>query len=86
MRRLVVKVLKNETILVVGFQRIGVFRIIGSRLLHHVKTARGLVLTLIALPFFSGMLITTASVLLIAAIGAALFGATRYYRKPHHKG
>ena len=34
----------------------------------------------------SGMLITTASVLLIAAIGAALFGATRYYRKPHHKG
>ncbi len=34
------------------------FRIIGSRLLHHVKTARGLVLTLIALPFFSGMLIT----------------------------
>ena len=96
MRRLVVKVLKNETILVVasilaliscfivppdkeyagyihastisqliclmlvvcGFQRIGVFRIIGSCLLHHVKTARGLVLTLIALPFFSGMLIT----------------------------
>ena len=34
----------------------------------------------------SGMLITTASVLLFAAIGAALFGATRYYRKPHHKG
>lgn len=34
----------------------------------------------------SGMLITTASVLLVAAIGAALFGATRYYRKPHHKG
>ena len=81
MRRLVVKILKNETILVVasilaliscfivppdkeyagyihastisqliclmlvvcGFQRIGVFRIIGSRLLHHVSTARGLV-------------------------------------------
>ena len=34
----------------------------------------------------SGMLITTASVLLVTAIGAALFGATRYYRKPHHKG
>ena len=96
MRRLVVKVLKNETILVVasilaviscfivppdkeyagyihastisqliclmlvvcGFQRIGVFRIIGSRLLHHVSTARGLVITLISLTYFSGMLIT----------------------------
>ena len=96
MRRLVVKILKNETILVVasilaliscfivppdkeyggyihastisqliclmlvvcGFQRIGVFRIIGSRLLHHVGTARGLVITLISLTYFSGMLIT----------------------------
>ena len=96
MRRLVVKILKNETILVVasilaliscfivppdkeyagyihastisqliclmlvvcGFQRIGVFRIIGSRLLHHVSTARGLVITLISLTYFSGMLIT----------------------------
>ena len=33
-------------LVVCGFQRIGVFRIIGSRLLHHVNTARGLVITL----------------------------------------
>ena len=96
MRRLVVKVLKNETILVVasvlalvscfivppdreyagyihastisqliclmivvcGFQRIGVFRIIGSRLLEHVGSLRGLVVTLVALTYFSAMLIT----------------------------
>ena len=96
MWRLVVKVLKNETILVVasvlalvscfivppdreyagyihastisqliclmivvcGFQRIGVFRIIGSRLLEHVGSLRGLVVTLVALTYFSAMLIT----------------------------
>lgn len=96
MRRLVVKVLKNETILVVasvlalvscfivppdreyagyihastisqliclmivvcGFQRIGVFRIIGSCLLEHVGSLRGLVVTLVALTYFSAMLIT----------------------------
>ena len=45
-------------LVVCGFQRIGVFRIIGSRLLHHVSTARGLVITLISLTYFSGMLIT----------------------------
>ena len=45
-------------LVVCGFQRIGVFRIIGSRLLHHVSTARGLVITLISLTFFSAMLIT----------------------------
>lgn len=45
-------------LVVCGFQRIGVFRIIGSRLLHHVGTARGLVITLISLTFFSAMLIT----------------------------
>lgn len=33
----------------------------------------------------SGMLITTASVLLLSAIGAALFGATRYNRKEKKK-
>ena len=93
MRRLVVKILKNETILVVasilaliscfivppdkeyagyihastisqliclmlvvcGFQRIGVFRIIGSRLLHHVSTA-----------IANGMNVTSATSLVIS--------------------
>lgn len=45
-------------LVVCGFQRIGVFRIIGSRLLHRVSTARGLVITLIALTYCSAMLIT----------------------------
>lgn len=45
-------------LVVCGFQRIGVFRIIGAKLLKRVRTARGLVLTLVALPFFSGMLVT----------------------------
>ena len=45
-------------LVVCGFQRIGVFRIIGSRLLHHVSTARGLVITLISLTYFSAMFIT----------------------------
>lgn len=45
-------------LVVCGFQRIGVFRIIGASLLRRVRTARGLVLTLVALPFFSGMLVT----------------------------
>ena len=120
MRRLVVKVLKNETILVVasilaliscfivppdkeyagyihastisqliclmlvvcGFQRIGVFRIIGSRLLHHVKTARGLVLTLIALPFFSGMLITN-DVALVTFVPFAIAVLTMAHMEEH---
>lgn len=45
-------------IVVCGFQRIGVFRIIGSRLLEKVNTMRGLVITLVALTFFSAMFIT----------------------------
>ena len=45
-------------IVVCGFQRIGVFRIIGSRLLEKVSTMRGLVITLVALTFFSSMFIT----------------------------
>ena len=45
-------------IVVCGFQRIGIFRIIGSRLLQRTSTMRGLVLTLVALTFFSAMLIT----------------------------
>ena len=45
-------------IVVCGFQHIGVFRIIGSRLLEKVSTMRGLVITLVALTFFSAMFIT----------------------------
>lgn len=45
-------------LVVVGLQRIGVFRMVGSRLLRRVSTARGLVLTLLALTFFSAMFIT----------------------------
>lgn len=45
-------------LVVCGLQRIGVFRIIGSRLLHRVNTARGLIITLVSLTFFSAMLIT----------------------------
>lgn len=51
-------------LVVVGFQRIGVFRIIGTKLLHRVHTARGLVLTLIALNFVSAMFITNDVALL----------------------
>lgn len=51
-------------LVVAGFQRIGVFRIIGSRLLHRVHTARGLVLTLIGLTFISAMFITNDVALL----------------------
>lgn len=43
---------------VCGFQRIGVFRSIGSRLLRHAKTERGLVIVLMSLTFFSSMFIT----------------------------
>ncbi|PJM75392.1 SLC13 family permease [Bifidobacterium simiarum] len=45
-------------LVVCGLQRVGVFRIIGAKLLGRVRTARGLVLTLVALPFFSGMFVT----------------------------
>ena len=120
MRRLVVKILKNETILVVasilaliscfivppdkeyagyihastisqliclmlvvcGFQRIGVFRIIGSRLLHHVSTARGLVITLISLTYFSGMLITN-DVALVTFIPFAIAVLTMAHMEEH---
>ncbi len=51
-------------LVVVGFQRIGVFRIIGSSLLHRVHTARGVVLTFIALTFISAMFITNDVALL----------------------
>ena len=120
MRRLVIKILKNETILVVasilaliscfivppdkeyggyihastisqliclmlvvcGFQRIGVFRIIGSRLLHHVSTARGLVITLISLTYFSGMLITN-DVALVTFIPFAIAVLTMAHMEEH---
>lgn len=45
-------------IVVCGFQRIGIFRIIGSRLLEHVHSLRGLVITLVAMTYFSAMFIT----------------------------
>ena len=51
-------------LVVCGLQRVGVFRIIGAKLLEHVSTARGLVLTLISLTFFSSMLITNDVALL----------------------
>ena len=51
-------------LVVVGFQRIGVFRIIGASLLHRVHTARGVVLTFIALTFISAMFITNDVALL----------------------
>lgn len=51
-------------LVVAGFQRIGVFRIIGSSLLHRVHTARGVVLTFIALTFISAMFITNDVALL----------------------
>lgn len=69
-------------LVVCGFQRIGVFRIIGSRLLHHVKTARGLVLTLIALPFFSGMLITN-DVALVTFVPFAIAVLTMAHMEEH---
>ncbi|MGO5287976.1 SLC13 family permease [Pseudoscardovia suis] len=45
-------------IVVCGWQRVGLFHIIGSKLLGRSHTERGLVLTLISLTFFSAMLIT----------------------------
>lgn len=45
-------------VVVCGLQRIGVFRSIGARLLHHVHRERGLVLVLVSLTFFSAMFIT----------------------------
>ncbi|AKV56125.1 transport protein [Bifidobacterium actinocoloniiforme DSM 22766] len=43
---------------VAGFQRIGLFHLIGSNLLARVRTVRGLALVLVALPFLTSMLIT----------------------------
>ena len=54
MRRWLIELLKSETILIVA----SILALIGSRLLHHVNTARGLVITLIAMTYFSAMLIT----------------------------
>ncbi|RBP98237.1 anion transporter [Bifidobacterium aemilianum] len=45
-------------LVVCGFQRIGLFHVIGSRLLNHVSNERGLVLALTSLPFISAMFIT----------------------------
>ncbi len=45
-------------IVVCGWQRVGLFHIIGSKLLGRSRTERGLVLTLISLTFFSAMFIT----------------------------
>lgn len=41
-----------------GFQKAGVFGRIAKKLLGHVKSGRGLILTLVLLCFFSGMFIT----------------------------
>lgn len=41
-----------------GLQRLGVFRIIGVKLLTHVRSLRGLFAILVFLPFFFGMLVT----------------------------
>lgn len=45
-------------LVVCGFQRIGVFRMVGSRLLRMVRTQRGVVLVLVSLTYFSSMFIT----------------------------
>ena len=45
-------------LVVAGMQRIGVFRIIGAKMLSHARTPRFLVLIFIGLTFFSSMLIT----------------------------
>lgn len=45
-------------LVVCGLQRLGVFRVIGSALLRHVNTARGLAITLVMLPYVSAMFIT----------------------------
>ena len=45
-------------LVVAGLQRIGVFRIIGAKMLSHARTPRLLVLIFISLTFFSSMFIT----------------------------
>lgn len=58
-------------LVVTGLQRIGVFRVIGSRLLDRVGTERGLVLTLVFLTYVSAMFITN-DVALITFVPFAL--------------
>ncbi|WEV71922.1 SLC13 family permease [Bifidobacterium sp. ESL0790] len=45
-------------LVVCGLQRIGVFHIIGTKLLHHVASESTLVITLVSLTFFSAIFIT----------------------------
>lgn len=45
-------------LVVCGFQRIGVFHIIGTKLLEHVRNESALVMLLVALTFFSAMFVT----------------------------
>ncbi|WEV68417.1 SLC13 family permease [Bifidobacterium sp. ESL0769] len=45
-------------LVVCGFQRIGVFHIIGTKLLEHVHTESALVIALVSLTFFSAIFIT----------------------------
>ncbi|MFC0265551.1 SLC13 family permease [Alloscardovia macacae] len=45
-------------LVVAGLQRIGVFRIIASKLLQKASTSRMVILVLVCLTFFSGMLVT----------------------------
>lgn len=45
-------------LVVAAFQRIGVFRIIASKLLQKASTSRMVILVLVSLTFFSGMLVT----------------------------
>lgn len=75
-------------IVVCGFQRIGVFRIIGSRLLEKVSTMRGLVITLVALTFFSSMFITNdvALVMFVPFAVAVLIMAGQEDKTPQPLG
>lgn len=54
----VLSLLLGLMLVVAGFQSIGLFTYLGRRLLRRIKGARQLLLLLIALCFFSGMLIT----------------------------
>ncbi|WEV69895.1 SLC13 family permease [Bifidobacterium sp. ESL0775] len=45
-------------LVVCGFQRIGVFHIIGTKLLEHVHTESALIISLVSLTFFSAIFIT----------------------------
>lgn len=41
-----------------GFQKAGLFQFLGSGLLHHTRTNRGMMMVLIFLPFFCSMVVT----------------------------